>query len=83
MARPSTGRRNEIKMYVDDETYDALLLTVESSSYSSISEAAAVELKARLLGSIWTVRKLVERSSRLASVTGPALVKQQQQKGIS
>ena len=40
MARPSTGRRNEIKMYVDDETYDALLLTVESSSYSSISEAA-------------------------------------------
>lgn len=72
MARPSTGRRNEIKMYVDDETYDALLLTVESSSYSSISEAAAVELKARLLGSIWMVRKLVERSRRLPAVTVPA-----------
>lgn len=82
MARPSTGRRNEIKIYVDDETYDALLLTMESSSYSSLSEAAAVELKARLLGSIWMVRKLVERSRRLPSVTVPAFA-DPQEKGMS
>lgn len=71
MARPSSGRRNEIKMYVDDETYEALLLTVDASSYSSVSEAAAVELKARLLGSIWMVRKLIERNRPLPAVTGP------------
>lgn len=71
MARPSSGRRNEVKMYVDDETYEALLLTVDVSSYSSVSEAAAVELKARLLGSIWMVRKLIERNRPLPAVTRP------------
>lgn len=71
MARSSSGRCNEIKVYVDDDTFEALTLIKDSFSFSSMSEAAASELKARLLGSSHTIRKIIERSSPLPTGQGP------------
>lgn len=70
MAR-NAARPNEVKLYVDNDTYEALTLIKEFSGFASMSEAAASELKARVLGSTWMIRKMLERSGPLLAVTGP------------
>ena len=72
MPKPAAAaRRNLLKLWVDDATYEALELIQDSKGFPSLSEAGAAELKERVLGSTWMIRELIERRSPLPACTGP------------